>query len=179
MRTHRLRLEPVSLCDADEIQALVSDRAIAATTLHIPHPYPEGGAREYIQSQMHRASNGEAVAFVARQINGNTLVGAIALTINQEHARAEMGYWVGVPFWGQGFASEGAAAVLHYAFHALDLNRVFAHHMLSNAASGQVLLKNGMQREATLQRHILKWGTAHDVAIYGITRSQYDAASRT
>lgn len=173
LQTARLTLTPVALADADEIEALVSERDIAATTVAIPHPYPKGGARDYIGNQLPRAARGEAAQFIMRRRDDNTLVGSIGLTIEKEHSRAELGYWIGLPFWGHGYCTEAAAAVLDHAFFALKLNRIYAHHMLVNPASGKVMQKIGMKHEATLRNHIEKWGQKRDVAMYGITRSEY------
>lgn len=175
LRTQRLVLRPVAMCDADEIEALVSERDVAKTTLSIPHPYPKGGAAEYIRDQLPKAEAGEAAQFMARTIHDGTLVGGIGLSIEVNHRRAEIGYWVGKPFWNTGYCTEAAAGVLDYAFRVLKLNRVFAHHMLVNPASGRVMQKIGMKHEATLREHIVRLGAAQDIAIYGMTRGDYDS----
>lgn len=173
LRTTRLALRPVSLDDADEIETLVSERDVAATTASIPHPYPKGGAAEYIRHDLSKFQRGASVQFIARTLESGTLIGAVGLAIDTQHQRAEIGYWIGKPFWNSGFCTEAAEAVLDYAFRELGLNRVFAHHMTINPASGRILSKLGMQREATLCQHVVRFGAAQDVDIYGITRSTY------
>jgi RimJ/RimL family protein N-acetyltransferase len=99
-----------------------------------------------------------------------TLVGAVGLEINSAHERAEMGYWVGKTFWGSGYCTEAAEAVIDFGFKQLGLNRVIAYHMLRNPASGRVMEKLGMKQEGVLKQHVKKWGTFEDVALYGILR---------
>ena len=91
--------------------------------------------------------------------------------IEQQHSRAEMGYWIAIKFWNRGFATEAARAVLDYSFSDLDLQRIFAHHFKRNPASGKVLEKIGMQKEGVLRSHIKKWGKFEDLVVYGILRS--------
>ncbi len=67
------------------------------------------------------------------------LIGAIGLTLSKKYDHAEMGYWIGVPFWGKGYCTEAAKIVLQYGFEELKLNRIFAHHMTNNPASGKVM----------------------------------------
>ena len=104
-------------------------------------------------------------------------MGAIGLHVEQKHERAEIGYWLGVPYWGHGYTTEAARAVVDYAFRAGGINRVFACHFTSNPASGRVLLKIGMQHEGTMRQHIVKWGERVDVDYYGIVREDWEKAN--
>jgi RimJ/RimL family protein N-acetyltransferase len=96
------------------------------------------------------------------------LVGAVGLTITKRFSRAELGYWVGKPFWGKGFATEASRAVLKYGFEGLQLNKIYATHMTRNPASGKVMQKIGMDQEGLLKQHALKWDQYLDLAAYGI-----------
>lgn len=105
------------------------------------------------------------------------LVGAIGLSLIMEHRRAELGYWIGVPYWGRGYGTEAANAVLRVAFEDLGLHRVLSRHFLRNPASGRVLQKIGMRQEGLMRQHFLKWGTYEDVVIYGILGVEWAAIS--
>jgi RimJ/RimL family protein N-acetyltransferase len=96
------------------------------------------------------------------------LVGAISLRIELPQRRAELGYWVGVPYWGRGFATEAARAMIEFGFRRLSLHRIYAHHFVRNPASGRVMEKAGMQHEGTLRGHFFRWGAPEDVAVWGI-----------
>jgi RimJ/RimL family protein N-acetyltransferase len=82
-----------------------------------------------------------------------------------------LGYWIGVPYWGNGYATEAGRAVLDHGFGELGLNRVYAHCFARNPASRRVLEKLGMRHEGTRRRHTLKWGEYLDEEEFGILAS--------
>jgi ribosomal-protein-alanine N-acetyltransferase len=170
LRTARLTLRPFTLADAPTMQSLAGDREVALNTLTIPHPYPDGAAEEWISTPSKPENHVCAI-----DLNGQ-VIGAIGVHIDALHQRAEMGYWVGVPYWGNGYATEAAAAMVGYAFEVLGVNRVFAYHFTRNPSSGRVLHKIGMRREGTLRQHFIKWGEPLDVEFYGIVRADWPPA---
>ncbi len=171
--TQRLRLRPLTPDDAPSVQRYVGDREIAMNTLRIPHPYPEGAAAEWIGKQQQEFDEGRVVGFAIEQLVDGELAGAIGLELCPEHRRAEMGYWIGKPYWGKGYATEAAQAVLAYGFDELGLNRICAHSFERNPASRRVLEKIGMTREGAARQHIVKWGEALDIGFYAMLRSEY------
>jgi [ribosomal protein S5]-alanine N-acetyltransferase len=100
-------------------------------------------------------------------------VGAVGLRINPEHRHAEIGYWIGRPYWGHGYASEAATVVVGYGFEQLGLNRIFAKHFATNPASGRVMQKIGMRYEGRNRGHILKWGEFLDDEVYGVLADEW------
>jgi RimJ/RimL family protein N-acetyltransferase len=108
-------------------------------------------------------------ALVARSDGG--LVGAMGLAIAAQHRRAELGYWVGVPHWNRGYATEAGRALLAYAFGPLGLHRVEAHHFTRNPASGRVMQKLGMRPEGVHRDVVLKWDRFEDLASYAVLES--------
>src|SRR5215212_1807613 len=127
--TSRLLLRPFAPADARDVQRLAGEHAVASTTLNIPHPYEDGMAEAWIATHPVAFDEGVWATFAITARDGGTLLGAAGLTIRARHARAEMGYWVGRPYWGRGYATEAAGALLAYGFDALDLNRVQATHL--------------------------------------------------
>src|SRR5262249_53345409 len=93
--------------------------------------------------------------------------------IDTEHCQAEMGFWVGVEFWGKAYATEASAATLRFGFEQLNLNRIHAHHMVRNPASGRVLEKIGMKREGLLRQRVRKWGVFEDVVSLAILQEDW------
>jgi RimJ/RimL family protein N-acetyltransferase len=170
LTTAGLVLRPFVLDDAPAVQRLAADREVALNTMLIPHPYPEGAAGEWIDG--HDDSSDNHIFAIASK-DGGEVMGAIGLHVDRKHERAEIGYWLGVPFWGRGYVTEAARAVVRYAFENLGVNRVFAFHFARNAASGRVLQKIGMRREGTLRQHLVKWGEHVDVDYYGIVREEW------
>lgn len=193
VKTDRLVLRPLKLSDADEVQRLAGAWEIADTTLLIPHPYEDGMAEEFIRSQTAAMAAGAGYAFAITRTEtvrrpqssqnssaerGSIFLGIVGLTVQREHNRAELGYWIGVPYWSNGYATEAAVAILGFAFRELVLHRVYAVRLSRNPASGRVLEKIGMNHEGRRRQHILKWGTYEDVEEYGITCDEYEALSR-
>lgn len=109
---------------------------------------------------------GELATFAITQAEAG-LVGAIGLRIEPAHERAELGYWIGVPFWRRGYATEAAAAVIEFGFRELGLHRIYATHLTRNPASRRVMQKLGMEFEGCRRQHLLKWGQHEDIAIMG------------
>jgi ribosomal-protein-alanine N-acetyltransferase len=179
IETPRLVLRPLVPGDAPAIARLAGRREIADTTISIPHPCAEPQAREWILARTTQ-SGGKEMAFAITLKRDGGLVGTVGLReIDPEHAQAEMGFWIGVEWWGQGYATEAARAVVGFAFDTLKLNRVCAHHMVRNAASGRVLEKVGLKPEGLLRQRVRKWGVFEDVRICAILRADRAHSRRT
>lgn len=169
LETARLLLREFSESDIQELVPLIGAREVAATTLRIPHPYEEKHAREYIAS----TPKENELRLAIRLRSDGRLVGGIGLHPQMEHQRAELGYWIGVPFWGNGYATEAAREVIRYGFENFKLNRIFAGHFDGNPASRSVLLKLGMRYEGCARQSVVKWGKPIDVHLYAILREEY------
>jgi RimJ/RimL family protein N-acetyltransferase len=161
IHTARLILRPYAPTDIEDLVRLAGASEVAATTLRIPHPYTEQDARDFIATCA-GASSPETRFAITRKSDRH-LCGGIGLRVNEAHHHAELGYWLGVPYWGQGYATESAQAVLHYGFETLGLHRVYASYVTHNVASGRVLRKIGMQHEGLMREHTCKWGTFYDI----------------
>ena len=141
---------------------------------HAHSPSLQGwDGRRWIRSHAQDYAKGEGISLAITLRLTKTLAGAVGLTISREHDRAELGYWVGKEFWGKGFATEAAKALLTFGFQSLGLNRINARHLTRNPASGRVLVKIGMRHEGTLRQHVKKWGVFEDAKIYGILSSEF------
>jgi ribosomal-protein-alanine N-acetyltransferase len=176
LETTRLILRPFELTDGEVVRSLAGDRAIADTTLLIPHPYEVGMAEEWILTRRPRFEAGEEVVFAVVLRESGQLIGAMGLVIEGKFRRAELGYWIGRPYWGNGYCTEAGLAVLEYGFQSLNLNRIHAYHFKRNPASGRVMKKLGMNHEGSSPEHIMKWGVFEDVELYGILRSGWEGA---
>ena len=172
--TDRLILRPFKLNDAAEVRRLAGDRSIADTTLNVPHPYEDGMAEKWISTHAETFAGRNGVTFAITHAPDDALVGAIGLMgMAKEGHQAELGYWVGRPFWARGYCTEAGRAVLRYAFSDLGLLRVHATHMTRNPASGRVMQKLGMRHEGTRRQHAKKWDKLEDVEIYGILKDDW------
>jgi [ribosomal protein S5]-alanine N-acetyltransferase len=174
LHTERLLLRPFGETDAGDVQRLAGDPDISKTTLHVPYPYEDGMAEAWISTHGEAAAAGTNVVYASVRAEDDALVGSINCAIDSRHRRGELGYWVGKPFWGQGYGTEAASALLDFCFERLNLNRVHAHYLAGNPGSGRVMEKIGMQYEGTLREHIEKDGKLFDLVVYGILRSEWE-----
>ena len=172
LETERLILRPFSLSDAPEVQRLAGDKDIAANVRTIPHPYPDGMAADWINTLDDKLEHGEIHLAITLR-DGNQLLGAIGLIGDSANESAELGYWIGKPYWNRGYCTEAARAMLRYGFEQLNLNRIHAFYMTKNPASGRIMQKIGMTFEGTLRKCIKKWDLFEDVNVYSLLRSEY------
>jgi RimJ/RimL family protein N-acetyltransferase len=172
--TERLRLRAYELGDAAELTQLIGARAVAANLLRVPYPYSEQDARAFICASEQSGEARFAVALAGQE----RLIGGIGLKIQPRHARAELGYWLGIPYWGRGYATEAARVVIEYGFNTWQLDRIHAWVFRENLRSAKVLRKIGMRHEGCFRQHVLKGNRFVGLELYGIMRA-VEIASRT
>ena len=176
LTTARLVLRGFDATDADDVVRLAGDFAIADTTLLIPHPYGRADAEKWLATHGPKFDNGEQVDLAVTARGTGELIGAIGLAIDARFDRAEVGYWIGKPYWGQGYCTEAGRAIVDWGFTELKLNRIYSTHFRRNPASGRVMQKLGMTREGEMRQHVKRWDRYEDMVVYGILRSEWAAA---
>lgn len=183
LETERLIMRPLRISDASRLQSLLNDKELASNTRSIPFPYPEGEAERWIASQLALSPESAFVTAILRKpesgsdadsIEVGELIGGAGLAIDEEQHRAELGYWLGRPFWGDGLCTEAVRRILDHGFQTIGLNRIYAEHLVRNPASGRVLEKVGMKREGMLRQHARKWGVFEDVFVCGMLASDWN-----
>ncbi len=152
-----------------ELVPLIGTREVAATTLRIPHPYTEQDARAFIAGSL---DPGKLWLAITLRSDGRQ-IGGIGLRVDEHHRHAELGYWLGVPYWGKGYATEAGREMVRYGFEDLKLHRIFASHFGHNPASGKILLKLGMKHEGCQREHLLKWDQFVDSVLYGMSQQEW------
>jgi RimJ/RimL family protein N-acetyltransferase len=173
LRTKRLLLRDFGRADIPDLLRLAGAREVAATTLRIPHPYTEADAEHFLEM---RQEEKFGYSFAITLLGSGELCGGVGLHPDAAHPRAELGYWIGAPYWGHGYATEAARAVVDFGFRELKLQRIFAHHFEGNQASGRILKKIGMKHEGCFRGHIEKWGRLLDLENYGMLRSDWQGS---
>jgi [ribosomal protein S5]-alanine N-acetyltransferase len=108
--------------DIPELVPLIGAREVAATTLRIPHPYSEADARQFVAS-IHKD---EEVRLGIRLRADGRLLGGVGLRLSPQQKNAELGYWIGIAYWGNGYATEAAQEMLRHGFEDIGLHRIFA-----------------------------------------------------
>jgi len=138
LETERLVLRAPRLADGKAIARLVNDRRIAENTARIPHPYGVADAEQFLAA----VNRQEGEATFAIVLKGE-IIGMCG--IEPREAAAELGYWLGVPYWNRGYATEAVRAVIDHAFGDLEHDALQAGARVSNPASRRVLEKCGFQ----------------------------------
>jgi len=132
-----------------------------------PHPYFEKDARDFIaRTKAETPPKAFAIAQTAEAF------GVIGYIPGQDVYRfsAELGYWIGEPFWGRGIMTGVLQVFSEYLFDTFEFNRLFACIFSSNPASGRVLEKAGFTREAIIKAHVVKNGELLDEHVYSRLR---------
>jgi [ribosomal protein S5]-alanine N-acetyltransferase len=176
LETARLQLRAFSQTDAPAVFALMQDGKISENTLLIPNPYTLEDALSWIKSHTERAKRASGFSFAVTLRSSGDVVGGFGLHPDLTHAHAEIGYWVGTAFWGQGFAAEAGRAILDWAFAELALERVHAHVFAGNTGSVRVQEKMGMTLEGRLRNYYRKNGVLIDSEMRSILRSEWQKA---
>ena len=153
-----VRMRPFEPADIDAVYALARDKAIADNTF-VPHPYALADAEAFVERTRDWWRNDEAYVFAVVEPESGALAGAMGLhpKPEPEHKSAEVGYWIGLPYQGRGYATAALRMLIQFGFDTLGLNRIEAGHFDHNLASGRVMRKAGMlpeglRREAVLHR---------------------------
>jgi RimJ/RimL family protein N-acetyltransferase len=139
LATERLVLRAPRREDVKAIAMLANERRIAENTLQIPHPYTPADAEAWLAIVNTRP--GETSFVIEHE---GDVIGACGFHV-RDHAEPEIGYWLGVPFWGQGFATEATRALIDHAFEDCGYTALLGGARVSNQASRRVLEKCGFQ----------------------------------
>ncbi len=133
-----------------------------------PHPYTEDSGREWIKY----ATGQDPQTNFAIVDNGDRVIGGIGLEIERDIYRvsAEIGYWLGLEWWGQGIATRAVRALTDWAFTTFTLERIQAGVFETNPASRRVLEKAGYRLEGRLYRKVIKEGKVLDLYMYARLR---------
>ena len=141
IRTERLLLRPLRVSDAGPIALHCGDARVARMTAAIPHPYPPGAAQAFIEGTLNGRRAEEVWAIDATPIDGEELVGVAGY----QPGPSEVAYWVGVPYWNAGYATEAVVALTRHLLERTGVTRLGANVFAENAASAAVLAKVGFR----------------------------------
>src|SRR5262245_7963885 len=132
LETERLTLRRPTLADVKAIAHLANDRRIAENTRRLPHPYLQDHAVEFVRAKA--ADNNETVFLIEQNFSPIGMVG-----IDRSEPEApELGYWLGVAYWGQGFGTEAARAMIDFFFEEFDGEHLISGARVANPASRNI-----------------------------------------
>ena len=173
LRTDRLCLRPFADADAGALFALQSSAHVLRYWDSPPWSEPSR-ARRFIAACRQMADDGSGARLAIERDTDGAFIGWCSLTRwNPEYLSASLTYCLNDTAWGQGYATEAARALLHWAFDTLDLNRVQAETDTRNLASARVLKKLGFVREGTLREDCIVNGEVSDSWVFGLIRRDW------
>ncbi|GAB6260607.1 GNAT family N-acetyltransferase [Photobacterium sp. CCB-ST2H9] len=143
LTTERLLLRPLQLADAGRIQKMAGAPEIALGTTNVPYPYDSGMAGQWIGRALAGWDQGTLAIFAITLKDTEQLIGSIGLHHIQDNT-AQLGFWLGVPFWQQGYCTEAARRIVDFGFTHLHLTKIFAQHRRLDPKPGKVLEKAGL-----------------------------------
>ncbi len=171
VETARLILRPPVRADAAAIQRLAGAWEVARYTAQIPHPYENGTAEAWIDSlAVERGWRGDVTLAIELRDSG-ALIGCIGFERDADEGEASIGYWIGRPYWGQGYATEAIGALVGLAFGRLGLHRLTASVVPENHASARTLGKAGFRAAGLETIDAPARGRRLDVDIYALDRT--------
>ncbi len=147
IHTERLTLRKIGIDDIPALVKYANNKKISDYVLNIPYPYNEPDAvfRIGYVVQVYQKKLRYVFSLVLKETS--ELIGEIGLHLVQNDGTAQLGYWVGEPYWNKGLVTEAIETVIHFGFDKLNLNTIYATCHNTNGASGKVLLKNGFVEE--------------------------------
>lgn len=173
LRCSPLWMRPLAEQDIAPIMKYASAPEIAANTF-VPHPYPPKAAHEFVRKVGEEWRKDQGYTFAIIEAQSGCFAGCMGLHPVPEHQRAEVGYWIGLPYWGRGLATQALRLLIQFGFEELGLNRIAAGHFTHNPASGRVMQKANMRYEGTWRAYHYHRDGFKDSVWYAILREDYE-----
>jgi RimJ/RimL family protein N-acetyltransferase len=164
LETERLSLRRPTLADVKAIARLANDRRIAENTRRLPHPYLQDHAVEFVRATA--VDRSETVFLIE---NNHTPIGMVGIDWRKEDA-PELGYWLGVDYWGQGFGTEAARGAIDFFFEEFDAELLFSGARVANPVSRNILEKCGFQWSGVELHRFEALGSSTPVDCFRLSR---------
>jgi len=164
LETERLLLRRPTLADVKAIARLANDRRIAINTRRLPHPYTQQHGVEFVRALKDEVRN---THFLIE--HDGAAIGMVGVDWRNADA-PELGYWLGVDFWGRGFATEAARAVIDFSFEEFCIGTLFSGARVANPASRNILEKCGFQWSGVELHRFEALGSSTPVDCFRLSR---------
>ncbi len=171
--TKRLSFRPISMDDAFYMDVLLDDIDIASNNYNVPYPYTVGFSKGWIEKGIKQSNENELMRWVIQRTDHMQVVGIIELRINNEHDRAELGYWIGKDFRGNGYCKEAVEKILDISFNEYKLNRLEAFCFTDNKISIRILEEIGFKIEGMFRQDSKILNEYKNSLIFGLLRDEY------
>jgi RimJ/RimL family protein N-acetyltransferase len=169
LETERLTLRRPTLADVKAIARLANDRRIAENTRRMPHPYSQDHAIEFVRAL---ASDHRGTVFLIE--NNYTPIGVVGVDWRQQGA-PELGYWLGVEHWGQGFGTEAARAAIDFTFEEFEVEQLISGARVTNPSSRNILEKCGFQWSGVELHRFEALGSSTPVDCFRLSRGVWSS----
>ena len=169
LETERLMLRGPTLADARAIARLANDRRIAENTRRLPHPYSQDHAIEFVRGS---ANDNRGTVFLIEK--DFVPIGVVGVDWREPEA-PELGYWLGVEHWGQGFATEAARAVIDFTFEEFDVEHLMSGARVANPSSRNILEKCGFQWSGVELHRFEALGSSTPVDCFRLARGVWSS----
>ena len=174
IETPRLWLRWPKVSDAPHLTRHLSNREIADMTARIPHPYPPGAAEHYIFDMRKNNVAGQGLGLVITpKAKPNEVIGGVGLRRIEHSEDVELGYWLGLPFWGRGYATEAVSTLLQAVFGFGFSGNIIASVRTNNPASRRVLERNGFAHTHDSSPFMPARGAPHPVHWFQLDRVEW------
>jgi RimJ/RimL family protein N-acetyltransferase len=179
IETGRLRLRSLRDADLGDLVSLINNWEIARWTSSVPHPYSEADGREWIALVRRDHAGGHPRRFAIAVRATDRLIGGVGLdgSTGDDSDEPALGYWLGEAYWGNGYASEAAAAIIDYGLRGLGMATIRAYTDPGNLASQKVLLRCGLGRVGEIELAEPTREGARRAPLFRISRREFDEAS--
>lgn len=169
LETERLALRRPTLADVKAIAYLANDRRIAENTRRLPHPYLQDHAVEFVRAM---AEDRRETVFLIEHTH--TPIGMVGIDW-RERAAPELGYWLGFEYWGRGFGTEAARAVIDFFFEEFDAEHLISGARVANPSSRNILEKCGFQWSGVELHRFEALGCSTPVDCFRLSRSVWSS----
>jgi RimJ/RimL family protein N-acetyltransferase len=172
LETERLLLRRPTLADVKAIARLANDRRIAEMTRRLPHPYAQQHAVEFVRALKDEVRN--TVFLIEADASPIGMVGVDWRNVDAP----ELGYWLGVEYWGRGYGTEAARAVIDFTFEEFDIDVLFSGARVINSASRNILEKCGFQWTGVELHRFEALGSSTPVDCFRLSRGVWSSLKR-
>lgn len=163
-----IQLLDIGIVTPQEIRQLANNPAVAKNLRDtFPYPYTLEDAVLFLELTA-KGTLGNVYGIYCDDVFVG--VGSFIPQKNEHRINAEIGYWIGEPYWGRGYATEAVRLLIAYAFREAELRRLYAYVYGYNIASMRVLEKVGFEKEAIIKSSVIKHGKVHDEHVYSLRK---------
>ena len=176
IETNRLLLRPWRDADAPRLVKLANHPEIAHMLASMPHPYSLSDAKEFLERVCNQPACAAQFAITLKN-TANDLIGGIGYGLTSRRDKPchkiDFGYWLGLAYWGKGYASEAAHAVIEHAFEVSAIDRIDTDYLTVNPASGRILERVGFLDHGESNCHSSGSGLTRPSRKMVLTKARY------